>query len=137
MEKIAPQPEYDALDEFDAENNVLPARTIAERIAWAYGAGRTHSIVDAIAHAIEDARDIGKRRSALELAIHQQRIEKIDDEHVLPCDFIVGAVRFGKGVKLETVRAAAERWFKMAGLDFEPDPIKLEELRRLFANPPQ
>lgn len=34
---------------------------------------------------------------------------KIDDEHVLPCDFIVGHMRFRKGVKLETVRGAAER----------------------------
>lgn len=38
---------------------------------------------------------------------------KIDDRHKLPCDFIVGHVRFRKGVKLETVRQAAERWHKM------------------------
>lgn len=57
---------------------------------------------------------------------------KIDDEHVLPCDFIVGSVRFGKGVKLETVRAAAERWYKIAKMDWEPDPAKVEELRRLL-----
>lgn len=36
------------------------------------------------------------------------------DEFVLPCDFIVGNIRFGKGVKLETVRAAAERWLVRA-----------------------
>jgi hypothetical protein len=56
----------------------------------------------------------------------------LDAEETLPCDFVVGHVRFGKGVKLETVRQAAERWFKMAGMDFNPDPVKLEEIRRLF-----
>lgn len=60
---------------------------------------------------------------------------KIDDEHVLPCDFAVGNVRFGKGVKLEIVREAAERWFKMAYADWQPDPVKLEELRKLLADP--
>ena len=38
----------------------------------------------------------------------------IPDEHVLPCDFIVGNMRFRKGVKLETVRKAAERWRRVA-----------------------
>ncbi len=38
------------------------------------------------------------------------QVKPIPDEHVLPCDFIVGSVTFRKGVKLETVRQAAERW---------------------------
>jgi len=38
----------------------------------------------------------------------------IGDEHCLPCDFIVGPVRFLKGVKLETVRLAAARWYATA-----------------------
>lgn len=38
----------------------------------------------------------------------------ISAEHTLPCDFVVGATRFRKGVRLETVRKAAERWFKQA-----------------------
>lgn len=43
-------------------------------------------------------------------------MSKIDAEHKLPCDFIVGYVRFRNGVKLETIRAAAERWFSVASL---------------------
>jgi hypothetical protein len=40
---------------------------------------------------------------------------KIDDEYVLPCDFIVAAeICFGKGTKLEIVRDAAERWLLRA-----------------------
>lgn len=38
----------------------------------------------------------------------------VGDEHCLPCDFIIGPVRFLKGVKLETVRLAAERWYSTA-----------------------
>lgn len=63
--KIMHQPEWDALHAFDAENNVEPARTIAERIALKYGAGNKHSLVDDIAHAIEDAMNIGERRGPL------------------------------------------------------------------------
>jgi hypothetical protein len=54
-----------ALFAFDAENNVEPPRTIAERIAWRFGAGPTHPLVDAISHAIEDAMDLGARRAAV------------------------------------------------------------------------
>ncbi len=44
-----------------------------------------------------------------------KRISRIiPPEHTLPCDFVVGATRFRKGVRLETVRQAAERWFKQA-----------------------
>jgi len=58
---------------------------------------------------------------------------KIDDEHVLPCDFIVGHMRFRKGVKLETVRRAAERWFKMAtDAYFTPDPEKIKKLDEIM-----
>lgn len=39
-----------------------------------------------------------------------QQQRKIDPAHKLPCDFHAGHIRFGKGVQLETVRAAAERW---------------------------
>ena len=46
---------------------------------------------------------------------------KIDDQHVLPCDFVVGHIRFGKGVKLETVRAAAARWLDKA--QWQPDDM--------------
>lgn len=38
----------------------------------------------------------------------------IPQEHTLPCDFIVGPTCFRKGCKLETVRKAAERWFREA-----------------------
>ena len=60
----------------DAENKVEPARNIAEQIALKYGAGKTHSMVDEISHAIEDARDIGKRRGALKRAIHKEHIKR-------------------------------------------------------------
>lgn len=63
--KITPRPEYDALNAFDAEHNVEPTRTIAERIAWKYGAGPTHSMVDDIAHALEDAHELGVKRGPL------------------------------------------------------------------------
>ena len=62
--KITPQPEYDALNAFDAENNVEPARTIAERIAWRFDFRPDHMIVDDISHAIEDAVELGQRRAA-------------------------------------------------------------------------
>ena len=64
----------------------------------------------------------------------QSMSDKIGDEHVLPCDFVVGHMRFGKGVKLETVRRAAERWFKIAsGAYFKPDPVKVAELDKMLA----
>lgn len=44
----------------------------------------------------------------------KRRARIIPPEHTLPCDFIVGHMCFHKGVKLETVRKAAERWFKEA-----------------------
>jgi len=54
--------EDDALFAFDAANNVEPHRTVAKRIAAKYGVGPTHSLVDDIAHAVEDAMTIGERR---------------------------------------------------------------------------
>lgn len=66
--KITSTPEWDALHAFDVENDVEPARTIAERIASKYGADKRHSVVDDISHAIEDAREIGTRRGPLEAA---------------------------------------------------------------------
>ena len=62
--KIHPQPEYDALYAFDAENNVQPT-VIAERIAARYGFHDKHPIVDDIHYAIEDALDLGQRRGKL------------------------------------------------------------------------
>lgn len=64
--KIAPQPEYDALHAFDAENNgARPAREIARLIAMKHDCSRNHPIVDDIAHAIEDAIELGQRRGRL------------------------------------------------------------------------
>ena len=51
-----------AMLKFDDQNNVEPPRKIAERIALRYGAGPTHSLVDDIHHAIEDAYNLGARR---------------------------------------------------------------------------
>lgn len=63
--RISHQPEWDALHAFDAANNVEPARTIAERIAKRFYVGAPSPLVDAIAHAIEDAHDLGVRRGPL------------------------------------------------------------------------
>jgi hypothetical protein len=63
--KIQHQPEYDALNAFDAAHNVEPFRTIAERLALKYGAGPAHSMVDDIAHALEDAHELGVKRGPL------------------------------------------------------------------------
>lgn len=60
--KIEPQPEYDALNAFDAENNVEPPRRIAERIAHKNRVRKTHPMVDDISHALEDAMRIGEKR---------------------------------------------------------------------------
>jgi len=54
--------------------------------------------------------------------------KKIPDEHKLPCDFIVGGVRFGKGVKLETVRQAAERWWRQASSFQQVSPYDLKKM---------
>jgi hypothetical protein len=63
--KITPQPEYDALYAFDAENNLEPSSVIAERIAAKHGFHDKHPIVDDIHYAIEDALDLGQRRGKL------------------------------------------------------------------------
>jgi hypothetical protein len=54
----------------------------------------------------------------------------IDPEHKLPCDFIVGHIRFRKGVALETVRLAAERWHRMASETFKAggEKYRLDDL---------
>lgn len=61
--KIVSTPFDEALYAFDAANNVEPQRTIAERIGEKYGIPAMHPIIDDIAHAIEDARDLGERRA--------------------------------------------------------------------------
>lgn len=63
--KIHPQPEYDALHAFDQENDVQPARTLAERIGSKYRIRWDNPLIDDISHAIEDARDLGVRRGPL------------------------------------------------------------------------
>jgi hypothetical protein len=52
---------------------------------------------------------------------------EIPAEHKLPCDFIVGHIRFRKGVKLETVRRAADRWHKAACDAVPVNPVTLDE----------
>lgn len=61
--RVVTTPADEALFAFDAQNNVQPPRAIAEKIAWRYGMGKTHPIVDTISHAVEDAMDIGGRRT--------------------------------------------------------------------------
>lgn len=69
------------------------------------------------------------------LSRERNSLMKIDEQHVLPCDFVVGHMRFGKGVKLETVRKAAERWLKIAtDAYFKPDPKKIVEIDRMLAD---
>lgn len=62
---------------FDCENNIEPPRTIAERIAEKYGAAPTFPIVDDIANAIEDAREVGEKRKQayIDVLIDQLRAE--------------------------------------------------------------
>lgn len=68
---------------------------------------------------------------------------RIGPEYRLPCDFSVGAIRYRKGVQIETVREAAQRWYNAAcTISTEPmrpddsDPFNagwnacLEHLRR-------
>lgn len=68
-EKIVTTPEFEARHAFDVEHNVEPCRTIAIRIAGEHGAHWTHPLVDDIAHAIEDARELGEKR-AMALGTH-------------------------------------------------------------------
>lgn len=74
--KIHPQPEYDALNAFDAENHVEPTRVIAERIVEGYGLIPlvAQSMVDEISGAIEDARDLGVRRGPLIPPVRQRAV---------------------------------------------------------------
>lgn len=53
-------------------------------------------------------------------------METIPPEHKLPCDFICGHIRFRKGVALETVRQAAERWLLKASAA-DPSPSAMPE----------
>lgn len=63
--KIASTPAWDAVHEFDAQNNVEPFRTIAERIAYGAGCSKNHPLVDEISAALEDAYNLGERRGPL------------------------------------------------------------------------
>lgn len=57
-------------------------------------------------------------------------MNEIPDEHVLPHDFCCYHMRFRKGVKLEVVRQAAERWLKEAIRAHAPrSPSDLERMR--------
>jgi hypothetical protein len=60
--KVTLTPADEALFKFDAENNVEPARTIAERLALKWSTYLRPEMVDDIACAIEDARNLGERR---------------------------------------------------------------------------
>lgn len=40
--------------------------------------------------------------------------KEIDPKYKLPIDFQIAHITFKKGVELETVRQAVERWFKKA-----------------------
>jgi hypothetical protein len=64
--KICTTPEYDALHDFYARNNASsrPPQEIAGDI-WKQGL-LGQNLIDAIAHAIEDARDFGKRAAPFE-----------------------------------------------------------------------
>lgn len=61
---VTTTPAFDALHQFDADNNVEPFRATATRIAQAYM--EYSELVDAISHALEDAAEIGKKRGPLE-----------------------------------------------------------------------
>lgn len=64
--KITPQPEYDALNAFDAAHGVEPFRTIAERIVGKYfEVNASTLLVDDIASALEDAHELGVKRGPL------------------------------------------------------------------------
>ena len=71
--KITISPSDEAIYRFDAELNIEPTRMIAERIALHYGIlpslGDEGGIIDAISHAIEDARDLGGKRMAVQLKL--------------------------------------------------------------------
>jgi hypothetical protein len=41
-------------------------------------------------------------------------VNEIDEKFKLPCDVKIGHITFRAGVTLETLRLAAERWFKIA-----------------------
>lgn len=74
-DRVVLTPEDEARMAFDAEHNVEPCRTIAERIAWQYGANRNHPLVDKISSAIEDARVLGEQRARSEVDLWKSRYE--------------------------------------------------------------
>ncbi len=63
QERATPQPEYEALMAFDAENNVEPSLVIAQRIAIKNGYDRNQDLIDDINHAVDYAMQLGQRRA--------------------------------------------------------------------------
>jgi len=72
-EKVVLSPADKARHAFDAENNVEPCRTIAERIV--YNCPHPDDMVDDLSHAIEDARALGKKRGAAEIERLQAELD--------------------------------------------------------------
>lgn len=66
---ITHQPEYDALNTFDAENNVEPTLTIARRIAQKYDMGRNLELIEDIHYALQDVQDVSERRGRVLLLV--------------------------------------------------------------------
>lgn len=71
--RISHQPKWDAVNQFDVENNVEPFITTAERILSKYivSSGANDLAVE-IAHALEDAYSLGEKRGPLVAATVNQ-----------------------------------------------------------------
>lgn len=77
IDHIISDPIIEARQEFDALHGREPFRETAKRIAEKYGAGPTHSMVDEISHALEDASSLGEKWGELKAALTSaQREEK-------------------------------------------------------------
>lgn len=66
---ITPQPEYDALYAFDAENNVEPPLTIARRIMQKYDMGRNLELLDDIMFALNEVQEVSERRGRVMILV--------------------------------------------------------------------
>ena len=76
--KVVLTPEDKARLAFDAENNVEPCRTIAERIVRKNP--HPDDLVDYISYAIEDARALGKKRGAAEIERLRTALQDIAED---------------------------------------------------------